>query len=868
MDSDPRDHVDAEIRFHIERRTEQLVDAGMDPRQAAAEARRRFARHDDTVRALYTAALERQRHMRIRDRWDDVWRDVRNAARGLHRSPGVTGFIVLALALGIGVNATIFSAAYGILQQRLPVPQADRLARVYRGEHSPLAREDFLHLATHTEAFAALTAERMIRVGLADSGTTEPVQAALVSANYFTGLGVAVQRGRTFSGTAGEEPGAVAVLSDRYWRVRFGGDPAVVGRTLRLADRPFTVIGVAEAGWVSTQAWRPDVFVPLSEYAGLLGVAPGTWNGSLYVTGRLRDGWTRAQAGAEITALAAALPSAAAAGTSGQPVRYRVEHARGITRELRASAKLASVFLMALAGLVLLIACANVANLLLARAAFRSREVAIRLALGVTRGRLVRQLLTESLLLALVGGAGALVLAVLATRLLAGMVPADMPVHVSLTPDGTVLAFTAGLSMATGMLFGLAPALRATRPDLQATLRGDAGRGGQRRSRLRSVFLVAQVSLGTVLLTGAVLFARSLQNARHVDPGFVPAGVVDLPIDVSLRGYDEARGRAYYAEVLDRTRALPGTRQAALANLVPLAGSNRGAPMQPAEADPDDPAAFRQVYYNTVTPGYFATLALPLRAGREFSSADNAASPPVIIVNEAAARAFWPGTAAVGRTLRIWDEGMPEATVVGVAADAKYNTLGEGETPFAYFPFGQDYRAGMVLHLRADAATAARVREVVLALDPALPLDVVRSMEADMRFALAGAQVGAALLGAFALLAIFLASIGIYGVTAFMVARRTAEMGIRRALGARSGGILRLIMWDTLRVVALGLVLGLAGGAALGRIVSSQLHGVGAIDGPTMVLVPVLLLTVAAAATLLPAGRALRSDPVAALRKE
>ena len=865
---DRRRGVTEEVRLHIELRVEQLVAEGMERSQAEAEALRRFAQRGETLTALYDTASQRDRRMRMRA-WLDGWlQDVRYAGRVLRRAPALPAVVILVLALGIGANATIFSAARGLLDRPLPVPASDRLARVYRGQHSPLPMLDYLELARASETFAALTAERMIKVGLAEDGRTEPAQAALVSANYFTGLGVRAAHGRLFSGPAGEDPGEVLVLSHRYWQTRFGGDPGVLGRKLTLADRPFTIIGVSAADWMSTQAWRPDLFVPLAAHAPLMGVAPGAWNGSVYVTGRLAEGRTREQARAEVTALASALPGMAAATAAGQPLLYRVEPARGLTEEVRGPATMASAFLLALVALVLLMACANVANLLLARAAFRSREVAVRLALGVSRWRLVRQLMLESLVLALGAGAVGVALAAVATRFLVALVPAGLPIQLSLTPDAAVLAFTALLSVGTGLIVGLVPALRATRTDVQSALRED-GRGGYRRSRTRTAFLVAQVSLGTVLLVGAGLFVHSLWNARDMDPGFAVAGVVDLPLDVSLRSYDEARGRAYFDAVAEQVATLPGVGAAALANLVPLGGANRGAPTQPASADADDPAAFVQAYYNTITPGYFGTLELPLRSGRDFTMEDDAAAPLVVIVNESAARVLWPDQSAVGRVLRMWDDGMPEYTVVGVAADASYNSLGEGPTPFLYFPFAQDYRTDMVLHARVDGGfPAARLREVVQALDPAMPLEGIRPMEADMGMALEPARIAAGLLGALAALALALASLGIYAVTAYMVARRTQEIAVRSALGASRRDVLGLLLRGTLGTVAVALVMGLAGGAGLGVLVSSQLYGVNAVDPLTFAAVPALLLMVATAATLLPARRALRLDPATALRRE
>jgi predicted permease len=867
-EEDARREVDEEVRLHIELRVRQLVADGMEPSAAEQEAWSRFGRSSASLEALYRTALERNPQVRAPGRWNAWLQDLHYAVRSLVRAPGVPSLVVLVLALGIGANVTIFSAAYGILERPLPVPDAERLARVYHGRHSPLAYQDFLHLAAASQSFEALTAERLFRVGITDGDVTEPLDASLVSANYFEGLGVRAQHGRVFTGGAGTDVGPVVVLANAYWRSRFGADPSVVGRTLRIAEQPFTVIGVADASWTSAGAWRPDVFVPLTEHPALLGVQPGEWNGSVYVTGRLSQGSTHEQAGAEIAALASQLPEAAQAAAAGQPLLYRVTHARGITEEVRGPAMAASAFLLALVGLVLLTACANVANLLLARAAMRRKESAIRLALGVSRARLVRQLLAESVLLALAAGACAVVIAALTTRFLANLLPADMPLQLTLTPDRNVLAFAGALSLATGLVFGLAPALRSAGAELHATLREDDSRGGYRRSRLRAAFLVAQVCMSTVLLTGAGLFARSLLNAREMDPGFAADGVVTLPIDVSLRRYDEERGRAYFDELLERLAATPGVRHAALANLVPLSGSNRGAPVQPATSDAADPSAFLQANYNTVTPGYFATLGLPLLAGRDFRDEDGRGSPSVTIVNETAARLLWPDAPAVGKVLRIWDDGMPELTVVGVAADSKYNALGEGPTPYLYLPLAQDYRADMIVHARVSDWTASAVREAAAALDPTLPLSAVRAMEADMAFALAGARIGAGLLGAFAMLAVLVAAIGVYGVTAYMVARRTSEIGIRTALGATRGGVLRLMMWDTLRLAAAGLVLGLIGGAGLGRLVATQLYGVGALDAPTFLIVPALVLSVAGIAALLPAGRAVARGPLPALRRE
>jgi predicted permease len=438
--------------------------------------------------------------------------------------------------------------------------------------------------------------------------------------------------------------------------------------------------------------------------------------------------------------------------------------------------------------------------------------------------------------------------------------------------DLNVLLFAALLALATGVLFGLAPALSASRPDVQRVLREDTG-GGTRRSRLRSAFLVGQVALATVLLVTAARFLTSLGQAQAIDPGFRSERVADLGIDLSVRQYDEGRGQAFYQEALERVRALPGVEAASLIGFIPLGGSNSGTGVLPGSADPNDERAARGTTFTTVTAGYFEMFGIPLVSGRSFDHSDRAAGAPVVVVNQSFARMLWPDAEAVGQTMRFQggDVAAPAATVVGVVRDTKYLRLTDQNVPVLYLPLPQNYRNTMVLQVRLAGDTpAAReaVRRAVQGLDPALPLSPVRSMRDDMAITFLPARAGAALLGGFGALALLLATIGVYGVTAFLVSQRTREIGVRTALGATARDVLRLMMRDTLTLVTVGLGLGLAGGIGVGAVISSWLYGVGPLDPRPLAGAGAVLITVALLGTWLPARRALRVDPVRALRTE
>jgi predicted permease len=802
-------------------------------------------------------------------RMDNLMSDVRYAFRAFVRNPAFTLVATMSLALGIGVNVVIFSVANAVLEKPIAgAADPDRLVRVYRGSHSPLSYTDYLYFRSGVRSFAGVVAERTQVVTTARDGVVAPLQAAIVSDDYFSILGVKAAVGRLFS--AGSETGGVVVLGHRYWTRELGADPAVVGSTVRLNDSPFVVVGVASPEFTSSVAlWSPQVFVPFSAARPVFGTDVAAWDGSVYSTARLATSVDRTSAQSEVDVRTSQLVASSRGTRDGMTVR--LDRARGVVAEIRAPAAVVSAFLMALVGLVLLIACGNVANLLLARASSRRREIGIRLATGASRSRIVRQLLTESLMLAGLGAVVAFVIAVQAARLLAGVLVAAAPIDltVSFAPDARVVAFTALTALVTAVLFGLAPALQATRRDLVGALRDDGDRAGYRRSRLRSGLVIGQVLLCTVLVAGSTLFLRSLGNAKTIDPGFTTAGIIDVPIDLGPRRLDEAAGTVFFERVLDESRRIPGVQSATLANVVPLSGSNNestiwieGTPAAPGQRQP-------RAYFNVVSTRYLETLRIPVIRGREVMAPDTREANPVVVVNETMARRLWPDRDALGMRISTSGPTGPWLTVVGVARDTRYNSLGEATPSFMYLPLAQTYQPSMVLQIRTDVSlqtVSSVVGRVVKSLDPQLPAVRPSTLAADMQLALLPAKLGAALLGTFGGLALLLATVGIYGVASFAVAQRTREIGIRTALGAQRSDVLRLVVGESARRIAIGLVVGLAGAFGLSRVIASQLYGVAVVDPVTFAVTPAILGAAGLLASWFPARRAARVDPLVALR--
>jgi predicted permease len=799
--------------------------------------------------------------------------DVRYALRTLRQAPGFAAVAIASLALGIGANTTIFSVTNAVLFRRLPVPAPEQLTRIVRGSHSPLDLENLRYARDNSTSFSAIVGERLTVGTLTTSdGRTDRFDGAIVTNDFFSGLALRPAAGHLFAGRGDTlmESGPVVVLSHGFWQTRFGGDPSIIGRTVRLNEQPFTVVGVAPADFTSSVlGWRPAGWIPLTNVRELMGVPLSEWNGSLYTTGRLKPSVAIGRASAELDALAARLRQVDSARY--ERFNFRVLPAQGVEVEARQAVRAITILLSAMVGIVLLIACANVANLMLARATNRRREIAVRLALGASRGRLLRQLLVESTVLSFAGGLAGLALTFWATRLLPRILPADLPVALDFAPDPRVLAFTAVLCVLTGILFGLAPALRASRPDLVESLKEDVRLQGFRRSRLRNAFVIAQVALGLVLLSAASLFLRSLVTARSMKPGFETKNVVDVRIDLRSRHYQPDRGRQVYRDILTRARALPGVASATVAGTVLLEGSNAENPVRISGTQIAPGTSPPIVSFNVVGSDYFETLGIPMLAGRGIRESDITSRLPVVVITEAMARRFWPNESAIGKRFQMGGDESPMLEVVGLARDVKYYTLGESPRSLVFLPTSQSGEQELTLHVRTTVPVSAigpRLESIVRELEPMLPPPHARPIRDDMVVAFLPARAGAVVFGSFGLLALALATVGLYGVTSYIVSQRTREMGVRAALGARQIDLLILSVRDTLQLVAVGVVLGLAGAYGLARLVTSLLYDAHPGDPVVLGGATWVLATAALAASIIPARRAAKIDPVISMRSE
>ena len=868
------DDVDEEIAFHLDMRADELARRGMPPEAARAQARREFGDVDETRRAVRAMDRRAERRSRVLERLDGARQDLRFAARSLLRTPGFTAAAALTLALGAGATTALFSVVDAVLLRPLPVHEPDRLVSV-RVEKADGSVEDVFSWPyvrdwrSAAAPVAEVAATHYGGLSFSAGGEAEMVTSVDATDNYFRVLGLRPAAGRLFA--PGDDAAApVVVLSHGFWTRRFGADPGVVGRAVRLNGQPLTVIGVAPPGFAGTLAGvRTDVFVPVGIYPLL---NPGGdldtrgRHGWLVMFARLRAGVSVDRAGAALDAVARRVEPEFADDPA--PRGARVDALTGLPARARGGAVGFMALLSACAGLVLLIAATNVAGMLLARASARRREIAIRLALGAGRGRLARLLLAESLLLFLAGGAAGTLLAVWATSLLRGWSP---PVGVPVTIDAAVspaaLAFALGLSLATGLVFGLAPALAASRPVLVPALKD--GAGGGRRARLRSAFVVGQLAMSMLLLVTAGLFARALQSALSIDPGFRPDGVLVGEVRLAPHGYDEARGAEAFRQLLERVRARPEVRAATLASLVPVAGESERTRVRRAEDAPaEGDGGGVSVGVNTVDDDYFRTMEVRLLAGRAFSPADRPGSPPVAVVNETLARRLWPGESPVGRRLT---SGGRTVEVVGVARDGRYEELREDPLPYVYFPFSQNHQAAMTLHVRHDGAPAAAlaaVRAELRAVDPDVPLAGAMPMAARIGVTLVPQRIAAVLVGGFGAAGLLLAAVGMYGVLAYTVSQRTREIGVRMALGAGAGAVLRMVVRQGLLLCALGVAIGLGAALLAARAIRGMLFGLSAADPATFVAVPLLVGLAALLASWLPARRAARVDPVVALRAE
>ena len=822
-----------------------------------------------------------------------LWQDLRYGARALIKSPGFTAVAVLSLALGIGANTAIFSLIDKLLWRSLPVREPGQLVLLSAESVNPrflntvFSYPDYRDYRDMNRVFSGLIAFRDAEVEVGAGDEAGRAAGELVSGNYFDVLGVGAARGRTIRPEDDASPGKspVVVLSHGLWQRRFGSDPDIVGKAVTLAGASYTVVGVAPSGFNGLTLERPTYFwVPLamqqqltSENLFASGNRGAAW---LKLVGRLKAGVTAAQAQAGLDVLARQVRDANTPESDrGRPFyerRMLLEPTGNGISILRKDLSKPLTLLLATVGLILLIACANVANLLLTRAASRRKEIAVRLALGASRARLVRQLVTESLLLASLGGAAGLLFA----EWLAGLLLTYNPYRIDLaqttfgiTLDARVLAFTLFASALSGLVFGLVPALRSSRPDLIPALKGEVAALRQGAARLgpRGLLVVLQVALSLVVLVGAGLLVRSLRNLFAVDPGFRPAGVLLVPVSLPSKKYDEARGREFFRELTGRLRALPGVERVSSATVTPMGGEvfTRSVTV---EGYTPEPGQNIGVDSNEVGPGYHELMGIPLVQGRGFTEQDGAGAPRVAVISEAMARVYFAGQNPLGK--RLWlGKGSPPLEVIGVARDSKYHTLTESPLPHLDTPILQDPYAylDVTVNVRASGDAAAllpAVRREVKALDPSLTLAGAGTLTEELGNSLAAARMAATLTTLFGLVALLLSAVGLYGAISYSVAQRTREIGIRMALGAQSSDVLTLVIGKGLILTAAGAGVGLAAALALTRLATGLLFGVSATDPATFVAITLLLSAAALLACYIPARRAAKVSPTVALRYE
>ncbi|MBI2680343.1 MAG: ABC transporter permease [Candidatus Solibacter usitatus] len=840
-----------------------------------------------------------------------LWNELRYAVRMLRKSPVFTAIAVLSLAVGMGANTAIFSLVDQILLRLLPVKEPEQLVLLsMKGAHygsnwggNALSYPMYSDFRDNNQVFSGMFCRFPTAASLTFGGQTERVAAELVSGTYFQVLGVGASLGRTFTPAEDKVPVGhpLAVLSYSYWKTRFAGDPAIVGKTVVINGNNMTVIGVAQEGFDGVElGYTTKIFVPVMMKKQITPLWDGMENRRwrwVNAFARLKPGVTMTQAQASLQPffhgmLEMEVKEAAFRNASPEARQRFLQNvievlpgSQGRSYQRR-TLKTPLWVLMAVTGGVLLIACANVAGLLIARAASRQREVAIRLALGAGRFRIIRQLLFESLLLAGMGGVLGLALATWTNRLLLAMMPPETSsLNLSTTPDWRVLLFTGAVCCATGILFGLVPALQGTRPNLAPTLKDQAGAvvGGNAPVRMRKALVTAQVTLSLLLLIGAGLFIRSLQNLRELGPGFRPDHLLAFNIDPSLNGYDNERSKAFYLRLTDTVAAIPGIQATGLASMRILEDNewDSGVTVEGYAAKPNEGP---QPYMNSIGPGYFATLGVPILSGRDFTLRDTEQikhgpdkddfTPRVVIINEKFAKRFFAGVDPIGRHVGFGsDPGTKtDMEVVGVIKDIKYTNVRDDVPVQMFIPYmANRFVGGMTVYLRTslDPTQAfSAVRSQVRQLDPNLPIYAMRTMDEQISNSLLIERLIAGLSTIFGCLATVLATIGLYGVMAYTVERRTREIGIRMALGAVHGDVIWLVMREVLALVAIGVVAGLAATFALTKYVQSQLFGITRTDPITMVLATLGLAAVACLAGYIPALRASRSDPMQALRYE
>ena len=880
---DRRREVDVELRSHLEMKAAELQGAGLGPDAAEREAHRSFGDVDSIRRQCHGIQAELSTAGRRIAFFDALAQDIRFALRGLRKSPGFSALAIVTLALGIGANAAIFSVVNGLMLRPLPgIAAPHRLVDIIQGRE----RDDFVsvsypifeHLRNNSETLSDIAAFDVASIAIGGEGVPDVYFGLQVTGNYFSVIGAVPEAGRFFAPEESWYPRVedAVVISDDLWERRYGRDRDVLGKTLLINGYPATLIGVAPRGFGGhVAAAKIDVYVPLGLPAPELhrDNLQRPRDSVLEVLGRLADGATPASATAEVQALANGFIRAEEGPEASYPLRVVLNGA--IPGPVRDGAAAFFLILTVVVGLLLVITCVNVANMLLAKATQRSREVAVRLSMGASRRRLVRQLLTESLLLASLAAAAGGLLAVWISRLLMALQPPVLPfpgmrLELDFSPDARVLAYVVTVTGITTLAFGLVPALRATRPDLVAALK-DAGAGGvSPGSRLRSVLVAGQMATTIVLLIGAGLFLQAIRSAQTIDTGFETANVHVGTFDLGLNGYSQAAASRFFDELVERAALLDGVEAASVAGKMPLAGAS-GSPMYvDGHVRPDGGEEF-SLHYQSVSADYFRALRIPLHSGRTFADRDDAGAPTVAIVNQTLAERFWPGEPAAGKSFSL-GQGQP-VEVIGVVADARYHGLVEPTPYFAYFSHRQRPHNDMVLHLRVEPEAAmAPIWEGVVSiagdLDPAVPMLAAAPLTEALEIFSFPQRLAAWITGVIGLFGLILGAIGTYGVTAYSVSRRSREIGVRIALGACLTDVRGMMLRQGLRAPAAGMLIGLGLAAGLTRFLGAFLVDVSPLDATTFATVVLLLGAVAVIATLAPARRAARVDPVVTLRSE
>ena len=868
--------IDDEMRFHLETRIEELIERGLSARAARAQALEEYG--DVAIVRKALRQIDRRAHGRreATERLDALQRDVRFATRMLRRSPAFTLMAVACIALGVCVTTTIFSAVHGILIRPLPYDRADELVAVYaqnlsrdiRG--SNVSYPDYLSWRDDNRSFTALALWTWSSHAFSgDGGEAERVEGASITANLLPILGVRPLLGRNFVPEEDEDGrDNVVLLGHGLWQRRFGGDRSVVGRVITVNGRPHTIVGVMPPRFnfpERGEAWVPFGAPPWAveqrsarQYAGAIG--------------RLRPGVSLEQARADLGRISASLERSYPAdnrGWSAELTPLRDDLVRDLRRTL---------FVLAGAvALVLLIACANVANLMLARGATRQREMAVRVAVGAGRGRLIRQLLTESLVLAALGGALGAGLSYFGVRLLRLAFPESLPFYMTLELNGIALLFALGATTVAGVLVGLVPAMRATNVDLNASLK-EAGRGsgeGVSRSRLRSTLVMAEIALSVMLMIGAMLLIRSYRALDRADLGFDEDGILSMRISLPHVKYDNpVRVASFYDRLLERIRAVPGVESVGAAEGTPFSGWDVHYRLTVEGAPPARAGEELFTHFQLVTPDYLKTIGVPIIRGRGLTAADRDSTAPVGVVNETFVRQFLHGVDPIGKRVKFVpaESPAPWVTIVGVMRDYQHYRFPQPMDGAIVLPMAVDPPLTRTVAIRSrlkdphDLMPA--IRAIIRELDPTVPAFRVQTLDEVVTRSLWRQRLQSEVFGVFALLALILASVGLYGVIAYTVAQRTRELGVRIALGATRRHVLALVLGEGARLALLGVAAGVIGALGLGRVVASLLHGVTATDPMTFTLVPVLLAGVAVLASYAPARRATRVDPLVAMRAD